>query len=99
MIADAAASALPYQPNYVYDRQSVRRPRDPHDSGISAVRGGNIVGDHEVIFAGRDEVIELHHSAMSREVFASGAVKAARFLSGVQSPGLYSMSDLVAHCE
>lgn len=99
MIADAAASALPYQPNYVYDRQSVRRPRDPHDIGISAVRGGNIVGDHEVIFAGRDEVIELHHSAMSREVFAYGAVKAARFLSGVQSPGLYSMSDLVAHCE
>ena len=60
------------------------------------MRGGNIVGDHEVIFAGRDEVIELRHSAMSREVFASGAVRAARFLAGVTAPGLYSMEDLVA---
>jgi len=97
MIADAAASALPYEARYVYDRQSVRQKRDPHEIGISAVRGGNIVGDHEIIFAGRDEVIELKHSAMSREVFASGAVKAACFLSGVQEPGLYSMSDLVAN--
>ena len=96
MLADAAASALPYQPQYVYDRQSVRKPRDRHEIGISAVRGGNIVGDHEVIFAGRDEVIELRHSAMSREVFASGAVRAARFLAGVTAPGLYSMEDLVA---
>ena len=96
MLADAAASALPYQPQYVYDRQSVRKPRDRHEIGISAVRGGNIVGDHEVIFAGRDEVIELRHSAMSREVFASGAVRAARFLAGITAPGLYSMEDLVA---
>ena len=96
MIADAAADALPYQPAYVYERQSVRQPRDPHSIGISSVRGGGIVGDHEVIFAGRDEVIEIKHSAMSREVFASGAVKAARFLAGVDAPGLYSMADLVA---
>ena len=96
MIADAAASALPYQPEYVYERQSVRKPRDKHEIGISAVRGGGIVGDHEVIFAGRDEVIEIRHSAMSREVFASGAVKAARFLAGVNAPGLYSMANLVA---
>lgn len=96
MIADAAAGALPYAPAYVYDRQSVRKPRDRHEIGISAVRGGGIVGDHEVIFAGRDEVIEIKHSAMSREVFASGAVQAARFLSGVSAPGLYSMADLVA---
>ena len=53
MIADAAASALPYQPQYVYERQSVRKPRDPHEIGISSVRGGTIVGDHEIIFAGR----------------------------------------------
>ena len=68
----------------------------PHEIGISSVRGGTIVGDHEIIFAGRDEVIELHHSAQSREVFASGAVKAARFLAGVERPGLYSMADLVS---
>lgn len=96
MIADAAASALPYQPQYVYERQSVRKPRDPHEIGISSVRGGTIVGEHEIIFAGRDEVIELHHSAQSREVFAAGAVKAARFLAVVEKPGLYSMADLVA---
>ena len=95
MIADAAAGALPYQPRYVYDRHSVRQPRDRQEIGISAVRGGNIVGDHEVIFAGENEVIELRHSAMSREVFASGAIRAARFLSGVEAPGLYSMTDLV----
>ena len=96
MIADAASSALPYQPQYVYERQSVRKPRDPHEIGISSVRGGTIVGEHEIIFAGRDEVIELHHSAQSREVFAAGAVKAARFLAVVEKPGLYSMADLVA---
>ena len=95
MIADAAASALPYEPEYVYDRHSVRQPRGPHEIGISAVRGGTIVGDHTVIFAGRDEVIELSHHAASREVFASGAVRAAKFLTGVQAPGLYDMSYLL----
>lgn len=96
MLYEAAAQGLPYQPHPVYDRQSVRQRRDPHEIGISAVRGGNIVGDHEVIFAGRDEVVELKHSAMSREVFASGAVKAACFLAGVEKPGLYNMNDLVS---
>ena len=95
MLAGAAAEGLPYRPELVYERQSVRRPRDPHEIGISSVRGGGIAGDHEVIFAGRDEVIELRHSAMSREVFASGALRAARFLAGVGKPGLYSMADLV----
>lgn len=95
MLADAAASALPYEPEYVYDRHDVRQPRGPHEIGISAVRGGTIVGDHTVIFAGRDEVIELSHHAASREVFASGAVRAAKFLTGVQAPGLYDMSYLV----
>ena len=96
MIADAAASALPYPANYVYDRQQVRQPRSKCEIGISAVRGGTIVGDHEVIFAGRDEVIELRHSAASREVFASGAVRAAKFLTQLNGPGLYSMTDLLA---
>lgn len=95
MLADAAASALPYQPEYIYDRHDVRKPRAPHEIGISAVRGGTIVGDHTVIFAGRDEVIELSHHAASREVFAVGAVRAAKFLSQVDRPGLYDMSQLV----
>jgi 4-hydroxy-tetrahydrodipicolinate reductase len=60
------------------------------------VRGGTIVGEHEVIFAGPDEVIELKHSAASRDVFAAGAVKAAKFIAGVSKPGLYDMSDVLA---
>lgn len=96
MLADAAAGALPYEPEYVYDRHSVRRPRDGREIGISSLRGGTIVGDHTVVFAGRDEVIELSHHAASREVFAVGAVKAAKFLAGVDAPGLYAMSDLIA---
>lgn len=95
MLADAAAGAVSYDAEYVYDRHNVRHPRDKQEIGISAVRGGSIVGDHEVIFAGRDEVIELHHHAASREIFANGAVKAAKFLVG-KVPQLYSMSDLVS---
>lgn len=95
MLAEAAADGLSDTPEYVYERQSIRRARQAHEIGISSVRGGGIVGDHEVLFAGRDEVIELRHSALSREVFASGAVKAARFLAGIDAPGLYSMADLV----
>lgn len=95
MLAEAAAEGLPYAPEYIYERQSVRKPREAKEIGISSVRGGTIVGDHEVLFAGRDEVIELKHSAQSREVFASGAVRAAKFLAEVKAPGLYSMSDLV----
>jgi len=95
MLADAAASALPYEPDYVYDRHSVRKPRDKREIGISSLRGGTIVGDHTVVFAGRDEVIELTHRAASREVFAAGAVRAAKFLAGVERPGLYDMSCLI----
>ena len=96
MLADAAASALPYEPEYVYDRYSVRKPRDSREIGISSLRGGTIVGDHSVVFAGRDEVIEFSHHAASREVFAAGAVRAAKFLAGVDAPGMYDMSDLIA---
>jgi 4-hydroxy-tetrahydrodipicolinate reductase len=95
MLADAAANAVDYDAEYVYERQSVRKQRDPHEIGISSVRGGTIVGEHEVIFAGRDEVIEIKHSAASREVFANGAVRAAAFLSG-KAPGMYDMSSLIA---
>ncbi len=95
MLADAAKSALPFEAEYVYERQSARRPRAKKEIGISAVRGGTIVGDHDVIFAGHNEVIELTHRAQSREVFASGALEAALFLSG-KPAGLYSMQDLLA---
>ena len=96
MLADAAAGALPYDPSFVYDRHSVRKPRDRAEIGISSLRGGTIVGDHTVVFAGRDEVIEISHHAASREVFAAGAVKAAKFLAGASTPGLYDMSHLIA---
>lgn len=96
MLADAAAQGLPYEPEYVFDRHSVRRARDGREIGISSVRGGTIAGDHTVVFAGRDEVIEISHHAASREIFASGAVKAAKFLAGVDKPGLYTMADVVS---
>lgn len=96
MLADAAASALPYDPKYIFERQNVRKIRERGEIGISAVRGGTIVGDHEVIFAGRDEVIEIRHHAMSREIFATGALRAGRFLAAVSASGLYDMSMLVA---
>ena len=96
MLADAAASALPHESEYVYERQSVRQPRGKNEIGISSVRGGTIVGEHEVIFAGTDEVLELKHTAYSREVFANGAVTAARYMAGIKTPGMYDMSDALA---
>ncbi|MEL4105898.1 4-hydroxy-tetrahydrodipicolinate reductase [Oscillospiraceae bacterium WX1] len=96
MLADAAKSALPYDPVYIYERQSVRQPRGDREIGISSVRGGTIVGEHDVIFAGLDEVIELRHTAYSRDVFAAGAVKAAKFIAGITKPGIYDMQDLLA---
>lgn len=95
MIADAAASALDHETEYVYDRHSVRKPRDKKEIGISAIRGGTIVGEHEIIFAGHDEIIEIKHTALSREIFAQGAVEAAKHLARVEQPGLYDMSLLV----
>ena len=96
MLADAAAESLDYQAEYNYGRHERRMPRPKNEIGISSVRGGTIVGVHEVIFAGRDEVIEIRHEAQSREIFASGAVKAAKFLAGATQPGLYDMQQLVA---
>jgi len=95
MLADAAASVLPYEPEYVFERESKRKPRSKHEIGISAVRGGTIVGVHDVIFAGQDEVIELRHTAASRDVFAVGAIKAARYMAD-KPPGMYSMKDVLA---
>ena len=80
---------------YVYDRSTKREKRSNKEIGISAVRGGTIVGDHDVIFAGTDEVITFSHSAYSKSVFAKGAVEAAKFLAG-KGPGLYDMKDVIA---
>lgn len=96
MLADAAKEGLDYDVEYTYGRHERRMARPKNEIGISAVRGGTIVGVHEVIFAGRDEVIEIRHEAQSREIFASGAVKAAKFLTTVTQPGLYNMQQLVA---
>ena len=96
MLADAAGEGLSFTPQYVYDRHSVRKNRDHAEIGISSLRGGTIVGDHEVVFAGEQEVVELHHHAASREVFARGALKAAGFMAQVKAPGLYTMADLLA---
>lgn len=95
MIADAAAEACGHETEYVFERNSVRTPRQQKEIGISAIRGGTIVGEHEIIFAGHDEVIEIKHTALSREIFAQGAVTAAKFMSTVTTNGLYDMSQVV----
>lgn len=94
-IADAIDDTLSYNAEYVYDRHSVRRKRKKTEIGIHAVRGGTIVGEHDVIFAGTDEVIELKHTAASKEVFAVGAIKAAKFMCD-KSAGMYDMNDLIS---
>lgn len=94
MIADAISDALAQKPHYVYDRHAVRQKRAANEIGIQSLRGGNIVGVHEVVFAGLDEVIEIKHQATSKEVFAVGAVRAAEYLTG-RAPGLYDMQNFV----
>ncbi len=94
MLADAINSVEDDKYSYVYDRHAVRKKREKTEIGIHAVRGGTIVGEHEVIFAGRDEVITLSHSAYSKQVFAVGAVNAAVFMADKKS-GMYSMADMI----
>lgn len=94
-IADAINSVLDQKQEYIYDRHSRRKKRSRKEIGIHAVRGGTIVGDHSVIFAGNDEIIEINHVAMSKEIFGVGALRAAKFLYN-KTPGLYSMKDLVS---
>ena len=93
-LADSINEAMDNQFEYVYDRSGVRKQRDKKELGISAVRGGTIVGDHEVIFAGTDEVITFKHTAYSRAVFAKGSIAAAKFLKG-KGAGLYDMADVL----
>ena len=93
-LADSINEAMESQYHYVYDRSSRRQKRDPREIGIQSVRGGSIVGEHDVIFAGQDEVITISHTAYSRAIFAKGAVAAAKFLAGKTS-GLYDMADVI----
>ena len=94
-LAEAAADSVPYDAEFVYERQSVRRKRAPEEIGIHAVRGGSIVGEHDVIFAGPDEVITISHSAASREVFAQGALRAALYMKG-KGAGMYDMEKVIS---
>ena len=95
MLANAVNSQFNDSYNYEYDRHSKRAKRPKNEIGIHSVRGGTIVGEHDVIFAGRDEVITLSHSATSKEVFAVGAIRAAKFISS-KNPGLYDMNDVMS---
>lgn len=92
MIADALCEEQEHP--YVYDRHAVRKKRERGEIGLHAVRGGNIVGEHEVMFCGQNEIVTLSHSAASREVFATGALRAARFMCG-KPAGFYNMDDVI----
>lgn len=93
-LADSINEAMDNQYHYVYDRSQKREKRGDKEIGISAVRGGTIVGEHEIIFAGQDEVIEFKHTAYSKAIFGKGAVEAAKFLAG-KPAGRYDMSDVI----
>lgn len=93
-LADSINEELDNSYKYVYDRSQIREKRTRKEIGISAVRGGTIVGDHDVIFAGADEVITFSHRAYSKAVFGKGAIQAAKFLAG-KPAGMYDMSDVV----
>lgn len=94
MLEKSIEKGLDYKPELVYDRHDRRQKRDKKEIGMHAVRGGNIVGEHQIIFAGEDEIITFSHSARSKTVFASGALDAAAFMAGKKS-GLYSMKDVI----
>ena len=94
LLADSINSSMDEKLDYTYDRSDRHEPRRESEIGISSVRGGTIVGDHDVIFAGEDEVISFNHRAYSRKIFANGAIAAAKFLIG-KSNGLYDMNDVI----
>lgn len=94
MLEKSIEKGLDYKPELVYDRHDRRQKRDKKEIGMHAIRGGNIVGEHQIIFAGEDEIITFSHSARSKTVFASGALDAAAFMAGKKS-GLYSMKDVI----
>ncbi len=94
MIADGISGELDKEPQYVYDRHCYRKKRSDNEIGIHSIRGGTIVGEHDVIFAGHDEVLTISHQAQSKELFAVGAINAAVFLKD-KTPGMYAMSDML----
>ena len=96
MIADEISSVFDAdeKPEYIYDRHNVRKVRSKREIGIHSIRGGTIIGEHEVIFAGSNELISISHSAQSREMLANGALTAAKYICG-KAPGLYTMKDLI----
>lgn len=94
MLADAICEEIPQPMKYEYDRHSKREKRSKNEIGMHAIRGGTIVGEHDIIFAGRDEIITLSHSARSKEIFAVGAVNAALYMTG-KCAGLYDMAELL----
>lgn len=93
-LADSMNQAMEDAYHYTYDRSQRRQKRDKKEIGISAVRGGSIVGEHDVIFAGKDEVVTFSHTAYSKAIFAKGAVEAAKYLAGKEA-GLYTMADVI----
>lgn len=93
-IADAINETLDKKLSYIYDRTGYKKARERHELGIHAVRGGTIPGDHDVIFAGKNEILEISHKALSRDIFAVGAVKAAAFIAG-KPAGMYSMKNVI----
>ena len=93
-LADCINQELNNEYDYTYDRSTVREKRKKNEIGISAVRGGTIVGEHEVIYAGTDEVIEIKHTAYSKAIFAKGAIDAAKFLANKEA-GMYDMLDVI----
>ena len=94
MIADEINETLDNSMAYMYARHSVRKKRDKNEIGIHAIRGGTIVGEHEVLFAGNDERISITHQATSKQIFATGAIRAAEFLKDKEN-GMYSMKDVL----
>jgi 4-hydroxy-tetrahydrodipicolinate reductase len=94
MLAEAINDVLPDRQEYIYERHSTSKKRTKNEIGIHSIRGGTIVGEHTVVFAGNDEIIEITHSAVSRKAFGDGAIKAAKFILGKQ-PGYYTMKDLI----
>lgn len=94
LLADTIRDSLTQETTYIHGRDGQKK-REKNEIGIHAIRGGSIVGDHEVIFAGTGEVIELTHKAISREVFAIGALKACAYMGSTSEPGLYTMDDVL----
>ncbi|MGL5416876.1 MAG: 4-hydroxy-tetrahydrodipicolinate reductase [Clostridium sp.] len=94
LLADTIKNSLPEETHYVHGRDGQKK-REKSEIGIHAVRGGGIVGDHDVIFAGTGEVITLSHNAISRDVFAIGALKACEYMSKITKPGIYDMNDVI----